>query len=75
MERAGEVRAIAQSVAVVRTPGESHPDIGTNLLDESLDSVGRVVDVFGPIERPYLAVSPAEDVHPPSLVGRALYYR
>jgi RNA-binding protein len=33
------------------------------------------VDVFGPVERPYLAVSPAEGVRLAPLVGTALYAR
>ncbi|MFB6201851.1 MAG: H/ACA ribonucleoprotein complex subunit GAR1 [Halorhabdus sp.] len=75
MRRAGEVRNIAQNVAVLRCDGDTYPDIGTDVVDESLETVGRVVDVFGPVERPYLAVSPADDVHPPSLVGETLYAR
>ena len=50
-------------------------DIGTLALEESLEEVGRVVDVFGPVERPYLLVRPNERVHPPSLVGKPLYAR
>jgi len=75
MRRAGEVRGLAQGVAVLRCGDDDHPDIGTEVVDESLETVGRVVDVFGPVERPYLAVSPAEEVHPPTLVGKTLYAR
>jgi RNA-binding protein len=75
MRRAGEVVRTAQGVAVVRSPGEQHPDLGTSLVDESLAVVGRVVDVFGPVERPYLAVSPAADVALAPLVGKPVYAR
>ena len=75
MRRAGEVVRVAQNVAVVRAPGEDYVDIGTEVVDENLDDLGRVVDVFGPVERPYLAVSPGEGVHLPGLVGRKLYAR
>jgi len=75
MRRAGEVVRTAQGVAVVRSPDESFPDVGTELVDDSLAEVGRVVDVFGPVERPYLAVSPAEGVRLAVLVGTALYAR
>ncbi|MFC6726863.1 H/ACA ribonucleoprotein complex subunit GAR1, partial [Halobium palmae] len=44
-------------------------------VDESLTTVGRVVDVFGPVDRPYLAVSPADGVHLPDLLGAKLYAR
>jgi RNA-binding protein len=75
MRRVGEVVRVAQNIAVVRSPDESHPDIGTGVVDEDLDELGRVVDVFGPVERPYLAVSPDGEVHLPALVGTKLYAR
>jgi RNA-binding protein len=75
MKRIGEVVRIAQNVAVVRAPDADHVDIGTPVVDENLDDLGRVVDVFGPVERPYLAVSPDDDVHLPALVGSPLYAR
>jgi RNA-binding protein len=34
-----------------------------------------VVDVFGPVERPYVAVTPADDVRMALLVGETLYAR
>ncbi|MFB6268604.1 MAG: H/ACA ribonucleoprotein complex subunit GAR1 [Halobacterium sp.] len=75
MERAGSVVRTAQNVAVVRCDSDSHPDIGASVVDQNLDEVGRVVDVFGPVERPYLAVTPASGVHLPTLVGETLYVR
>ncbi len=75
MRRAGEVVRTAQGVAVVRSPDDASPDIGTELVDDSLAEVGRVVDVFGPVERPYLAVSPEEGVRLAPLVGTPLYAR
>ncbi len=50
------------------------PGIGADLVDESMSAVGRVVDVFGPLERPYLAVSP-DDRDPATLLGERLYAR
>jgi RNA-binding protein len=75
MRRVGQVVRTAQGVAVVRTPDEAYPDIGTAVVDEALTDVGDVVDVFGPVGRPYLAISPADDVHLPALVGAELYAR
>ena len=75
MKRIGEVVRIAQNVAVVRAPDADHVDIGTAVVDENLDDLGRVVDVFGPVERPYLAVSPDDDAHLPALIGSPLYAR
>jgi RNA-binding protein len=75
MQRAGEVHNVAQGVAIVRCPGADHPGIGAPVVDDSLTTVGRVVDVFGPIDRPYLAISPGGGVTLPSLLGTVLYYR
>jgi RNA-binding protein len=75
MRRIGEVVRVAGGVAVVRSPDEEFPEIGTPVVDENLDDRGRVVDVFGPVDRPYLAVSPDDNVHLPALVGSVLYAR
>lgn len=75
MHRAGDVVRTAQNVAVVRCDDDEHPDIGDSVVDQNLDSVGRVVDVFGPVERPYLSVTPDRGVHLPALVGQTLYVR
>ncbi|WP_181684879.1 H/ACA ribonucleoprotein complex subunit GAR1 [Halorhabdus salina] len=75
MRRAGAVRGLAQGVAVLQCEDETYPDIGTEVIDESLETVGRVVDVFGPAERPYLAVTIDDGVHPPRIVGETLYAR
>jgi RNA-binding protein len=74
MKRIGSVSGAAQGIAVVRSESEAYPDLGTDLIDEQLDEVGTVVDVFGPVERPYLAVSTS--VEPiASLVGTMVYAR
>jgi RNA-binding protein len=75
MRRAGDVTRTAQGVAVVRCPDATPPSIGTAVVDDSLAEVGTVVDVFGPVERPLLAVSPVDDLRPVSLVGTTLYAR
>ncbi|WP_436923097.1 H/ACA ribonucleoprotein complex subunit GAR1 [Halosimplex amylolyticum] len=75
MRRVGEVVRIAQHLAIVRAPDADHVDIGTPVVDENLDGLGRVVDVFGPVDRPYLAVTTDDDVHAPALVGTPLYAR
>ncbi|PSP89667.1 H/ACA RNA-protein complex protein Gar1 [Halobacteriales archaeon QS_4_69_34] len=71
MRRVGEVVRTAQGLAIVRSPDEHYPEIGTSVVDEGLASVGRVVDVFGPVERPYLAVDPHD--RPAGLLGTKLY--
>ncbi|NGM70845.1 H/ACA RNA-protein complex component Gar1 [Natronolimnobius sp. AArcel1] len=83
MRRVGSVVRIAQGLAVLRADESDNTgdtsdlqnNIGTIVLDDSLEEVGRVVDVFGPVSRPYLAVTPDDDVHVPALVGSTLYAR
>ncbi|TKR28193.1 H/ACA ribonucleoprotein complex subunit GAR1 [Natronomonas salsuginis] len=75
MKRVGEVVRTAQGLAIVRSPDDSHPKIGTELLSSDLDAVGRVVDVFGPVDRPYVAVSPDRNVALATLLGEKLYAR
>jgi RNA-binding protein len=75
MQKLGNVVRTAQGLAVVRSPDDDHPRLGTEVVDEELATAGRVVDVFGPVSRPYLAVSPADDRSLASLVGAKLYAR
>ncbi|UPV76238.1 Gar1/Naf1 family protein [Halorussus limi] len=75
MQRLGDVVRTAQGLAVVRCPDDEPPDVGTEAVDEQLNAVGRVVDVFGPVSRPYVAVSPDEGVALATLLGQKLYAR
>lgn len=75
MRRVGSVERLAQGLAVVRSTDETYAEIGVSLVDDELNSIGKVVDVFGPVERPYMAVSPASGVHLPALLGSPLYAR
>jgi RNA-binding protein len=81
MRRLGTVERAAGGVAVVRVPAPAPgderydpPEVGTETVDERLATVGRVVDVFGPVERPYLAVV-AADGDPTALLGSVVYGR
>ena len=74
MRRVGTVVRTAGGVAVVRSQDGSLPAVGAAVLDDGLATVGRVVDVFGPVARPYLAVIPAEGP-PEALLNERLYVR
>jgi len=78
LRRLGAVRQIAQGLVIVRSPPDADgdpPDIGTTVVDESLGTVGRVVDAFGPVDRPYLALDPAGGSDPAGHLGEAVYVR
>lgn len=72
----GAVDHVATGLLIVRCPGKvDPPSIGAHLVDDRLDPVGRVVDVFGPVSNPYLAVTPVGKEAPASLVGARVYVR
>ena len=75
MRRAGVAVAAAQGVSVIRAEDDNPPRIGDPVVDDSLETVGTVVDIIGPVERPYLVVSPGNDHRPASLLGKPLYLR
>lgn len=75
MRRAGTVVRIAQGKAVIRCPDEQHPQIGDSVVDDELRHVGRVVDVIGPVRRPYAVLTAGEDIEVTQLLGRVLYLR
>ena len=76
MRRVGTVVRTAGGLAIARgDPDADPPRIGASVVDESLSTVGRVVDVFGPVDRPYVAVTPGDGVGLAALVGGKLYAR
>jgi RNA-binding protein len=75
MKRVGAVVRVAQGLAVARVSDDDPPRIGAVVVDENLDEVGRIVDVFGPVARPYVAVTPDDDAEPALLLGEKLYAR
>lgn len=75
MRRVGTVSRFAQGLAIARCEGDEPPEIGRAVLDEDLSSVGRIVDVFGPVDRPYVAISLEGHREPASVLGTKLYTR
>jgi RNA-binding protein len=75
MRRVGQVARIAAGTVVVRSPDDTYPAIGTDVIDEGLNRIGRVVDVMGPTERPYLVVTPESEEPPAALLNEPVYVR
>ena len=75
MQRAGEAVRTAQGLLILRASSDEFPAVGSEIIDESLTTVGTIVDVFGPVEQPYLAVTPVDDCRPATLLGETLYAR
>ncbi len=74
MKRIGRVIRTAGGMAIARSPDDSHPEIGAQIIDESLSRVGEVVDVMGPTSKPYIVINPTTG-SPESLLNEPLYSR
>jgi RNA-binding protein len=74
MHRVGTVTRVTQGLAIARSE-DDHPEIGQEVLDEDLSTVGRIVDVFGPVEEPYVAIDLQDRREPASVLGSKLYAR
>jgi len=73
LRRIGKVLHVCRSgEMIVRAEGDLVPRIGDRVLGPDLRQVGVVIDVFGPVASPYVAVRPLVD-DPSRLVGRILY--
>jgi RNA-binding protein len=75
MRRIGQVARVAAGTVVVRSPDDTHPAVGSDVIDERLDRIGRVVDVMGPTERPYLVVTPGSGGARAALLNEPVYVR
>jgi RNA-binding protein len=58
---------------IVRT--EKVPPIGNKsiVFDKRAQEIGIIVDVFGPVKNPYLAIRPQKEIDPKKFVGQVLY--
>lgn len=74
MRRLGDVVRIAAGRIIVRCPDGKRPDLGSETVNVDLVVVGTVVDVFGPVDRPYATVIPDGKLDP-GIVGQRLYVR
>ena len=71
LQRIGSVLHVSSSKSMI-LKAEHVPRIGDKVVDDKLENVGTVFDVFGPVSSPYVAVKPS--VEEPSLqVGHILY--
>jgi RNA-binding protein len=58
---------------IVRT--EKAPSAGSKsiVFDKRAQEIGSIVDVFGPVKNPYVAIRPIKDLDTTKLVGQILY--
>jgi len=72
MRRLGKVMHVSRRGAIIlRT--EKTPPIGAEVVDKSVEVVGTVTDIFGPVKQPYVAIRAKEGVDTTKLVGQPVY--
>ena len=71
MQRLGRVVNVTPSQnAIIKT--EKAPGIGSSVVDETLQTVGKVFDVIGPVTSPYAVMKPTVR-EPGRLMNKQLY--
>ncbi len=75
MRRLGDLERIGQGKGLVSIEGDELPPIGGTCVDERLEVVGTVVDIIGPVDRPWAVLNPTESVSLTSYLGDRLYLR
>ena len=57
LQKLGRVRALTPSKnMIVKT--EKAPKLGSEVVDENLNVIGKVFDIIGPVSAPYVVVKP-----------------
>ncbi len=71
LQRLGRITNVSPSGnAIVKT--ENPPKLGSEVVDENLNTVGKVFDIIGPVSAPYAVVKPTVR-EPAKLVNRPVY--
>ena len=71
MQRLGRISNVSPSGnAIVKA--ENPPKIGSEVVDENLNVVGRVFDIIGPVSAPYAVIKPSVK-EPAKLTNRPVY--
>lgn len=74
MKRLGTALHVVQKRLIVRSDGsEEMPRVNSWVVDQKMNRIGKVFDIFGPVERPYIIVRPRKGVDAAAHVGRKLY--
>lgn len=65
------MRALTPSKSLI-VKAEKAPKIGSEVVDENLNVVGKVFDIIGPVSAPYVVVKPTVR-EPAKLVNKPVY--
>ncbi len=76
MRRLGKVLHISKRGSIIIQTDKTPPVGGRSVvLDKKAQEVGTIIDVFGPVKNPYVAVKPKGKTDPHKLVGQMLYLK
>ncbi len=74
MRRLGKVLHISKRGSIILQTDKTPPVGGRSVvLDKKAQEVGTIIDVFGPVKFPYVAIRPKRNTDPNKLVGMLLY--
>ncbi|MDR0373021.1 MAG: Gar1/Naf1 family protein [Nitrososphaerota archaeon] len=71
MQRLGKLTNISPSGNVI-VKAEAPPKIGSEVVDENLNVIGKIFDIIGPVSAPYAVIKPTVR-EPASLVNKPVY--
>ena len=71
LQRIGSVLHVSSGKSMI-LKADNIPRIGDKAVDDKLNHVGTIFDVFGPVSSPYVAVKPSVE-EPSLMVGHVLY--
>lgn len=76
MRRLGKVLHISKRGSIILRTDKT-PPVGSKsiVMDKKAQEVGEIIDVFGPVKEPYVAIRPKRDSNPSKLIGQILYLK
>ena len=76
MRRLGKVLHISKRGSIILRTDKT-PPVGSKsvVLDKKAQEVGEIIDIFGPVKEPYVAIRPNRNFDPSKLVGHMLYLK
>jgi RNA-binding protein len=71
LQRLGRITNVSPSGnAIVKT--DNPPKLGSEVVDENLNAIGRVFDIIGPVSAPYAVIKPTVK-EPSKLLNKPVY--
>jgi RNA-binding protein len=71
LQKLGRIKALTPSKNMI-VKSEQTPRIGSEVVDENLNVVGKVFDIIGPVSAPYAVVKPSVR-EPAKLLNKPVY--